>query len=344
MRIFLVIFTLIFSSSLFALGEYRIAVLYWSMNIEGQVAMRKGLEAEVEKINAESAKSGGKKITLVKYVAGDGEAGMEKQVAQFREAVAKKVDAIVVQPTDNAALIPALKEANAAGIPVVAYDQYITDGKLESFVTSNNYQAGFLSGEYIRHELKDKKEIRIALVEYPHVSSTVARVDGFIDALEKYKTAFRILKRYEAVEPVRGKAVGAQIVKDFPAGSLDLVFCVNDGGGLAVVAELMKAKRTDIAVATVDGDPKSVELLKKRGSIIKIDSAQFCGPMGAVAIRTMHDKLEGKKVPKEILVPVFPITKQTQKIYPGWLGPIPDGFLKPWKSDNPVWDNKLKTK
>ncbi len=332
------------ASALFAAESYRIAALFWSMNIEGQVAIKKGLEAEVEKINKESAKNGTKKIELIKYVAGDGEAGMERQIGQFEEAIKLKVDAIVVQPTDNAALSHALIQANKAGIPVIAYDQYIDGGKLDSFITSDNYQAGFLNGEYISHKLKGKNNIKIAIVEYPHVSSTVYRVDGFLDALERYKTPYRLVKRYEAVEPVKGKQVGQQILKDFPKkGSLDLIFTVNDGGGLSIVNELVKAGRSDIGVATVDGDPKSVEIIKKKG-IVQIDSAQFCGPMGAVALRTAYDKLEGKKIPKEILIPVFPVTKETISLYPGWLGPIPSNFKKPWQSAAPIWQNHLKTR
>ena len=342
----LIYFILIFlvNIHLVASQDYKIAALYWSMNIEGQVAMRKGLEAQVTTINTKAKKNNQKKITLLPYVAGDGEAGMERQLQQFRDAIKRNVDAIVVQPTDNAVLIPALQEANKANIPVIAYDQYISDGKLASFVTSDNYQAGFLNGEYIAHIFKNKKNLQIALVEYPYVSSTIERVDGFIDALEKYKIKYKIVKKYEAVEPKRGKAVGLSILKDFShRSSLDLIFCVNDGGCLAVADELLKANRMDIAIATVDGDPKSLQLIKEN-KLIKIDSAQFCGPIGSVALQTAYDKLLGKKIKETILVPVFPITKETQKIYPGWLGPIPNNFIKPWKSKTPIWNNALKEK
>ncbi|MDD2698878.1 MAG: substrate-binding domain-containing protein [Arcobacteraceae bacterium] len=330
--------------NLFASSDFKIAALYWSMNIEGQVAMKKGVEAQVEVINKKAKQTNKKTITLIEYVAGDGEAGMENQLKQFRDAIAKKVDAIVVQPTDNAVLIPALKEANKAHIPVIAYDQYISQGILESFVTSDNYQAGFLNGEYVAHLFKGKKQLSIALVEYPYVSSTIDRVDGFIDALEKYKIKYKIVKRYEAVEPKKGKEVGLAILKDFPKkGSLDLTFCINDGGCLSVVNEFLNENRLDIAVATVDGDPKSVKLLQEN-KLIKIDSAQFCGPIGSVALQTAYEKLLGKKIKKIILVPVFPITKETQKLYPGWLGPIPQKFKKPWYSQTPIWDNTLKGK
>lgn len=51
--------------------EYRVGVLYWSMNIEGQVAMRKGLEETANNINRE-LKPKGDRLTLIPYVAGDG--------------------------------------------------------------------------------------------------------------------------------------------------------------------------------------------------------------------------------------------------------------------------------
>ncbi len=329
---------------IYANEHYKIGVLFWSETIEGQVAMKKGLEKEAELINQKVTRDGGKSIQLIPFVAGDGEEGMENQLQQFYQLLSKNVDAIIVQPTDNAILVPPLLEANKKLIPVIAYDQYISQGKLESFITSDNYQAGFLAGEYISDRFKNKNSLKIALVEYPHVSSTVQRVDGFIDALETYKIKYKILKRYEAVEPVAGAKAGLEILKDFPQkGSLDLIFTVNDGGGVSVAKELVKAQREDIVIGTVDGDPKSIELLKENKNII-IDSAQFCGEMGAVALRVTYEKLTGKDISKHILLPVFPITKETQNIYQGWLSPIPNKFKKPWVSITPYWNNQLSEK
>jgi len=327
---------------IYANEQFRIGVLFWSNTIEGQVAMKKGLENETDLINKQVTKNGGKSIKLISFIAGDGEDGMENQLKQFNQLLSKNVDAIIVQPTDNAILVPPLLEANKKSIPVVAYDQYISQGKLESFITSDNYQAGFLDGEYVSDKFKNKKELKIALVEYPHVSSTVQRVDGFIDALEKYKVNYKIVKRYEAVEPVAGAKVGLEILNDFPKkGSLDLIFAINDGGGISLANKLIKANRDDISMATVDGDPKSVAFLKQNKNII-IDSAQFCGAMGATALRVTYEKLTGKNIAKNILLPVFPITKETKEMYQGWLAPIPKRFKKPWKSVTPYWDNKLK--
>lgn len=311
------------------------------MSIEGQVAMRKGLEEELQKINAEAKKKKGNTVKLIPYVAGDGEAGIKNQVAQFHEVVSKNdIDLIIIQPTDNAVLSEPLRRANSKNIPVVTYDQFIIGGKITSYITSNNFQAGFLDGEYIASRFKDDYEIKLVLVEYPNVSSTVERVDGFMDALKKSKQKYKIIKTYTAVDPISGKKAGESIVKDFPLkGSVDVIFTVNDGGGLPIVEELSRAGRNEILVATIDGDPRSVENIRNKRLTV-IDSAQFCGELGRQSLKIAYKYLSGEKVAPKILIPTFPITLETLSKYPGWPGGIPQSFVKPW-APNAKWDNRV---
>lgn len=316
---------------------YRVGVLYWSMNIPGQVAMRKGLEAEAQRINAAARQQGLRGVALMPEVAGDGDEGVERQIRQMRAMIATRPDVIIVQPTDNAALAEPLQRANAAGIPVVAYDQYISGGLLAAYVTSNNRQAGYLDGEYLAATFPGPAPLRLVLVEYPLVSSTVEREDGFLDALHDQGKSFRILKTYQAVEPVSGRKAGEAILRDFPRrNSIDAIFTVNDGGGLAVVDVLAKAGRDEIAVATIDGDPLSVDNIRAH-RLTRIDSAQFCGPLGAAAMKAAYAVVRHQPVARRILVPVFPITAETLDRYPGWMGPIPAPFRKPWAAKQPMW-------
>lgn len=317
-----------------ASSSFRIGVLYWSSHIDGQVAMRRGLEAEAEAINRAGV---GPRIELLPRVAGDGVEGRQRQIEQMEALLEAGVDAIIVQPTDNAALAGALARANAAGIPVVAYDQYVEGGHLDAYVTSDNRGAGQLDGEYVAHRFPDDQELKVVLVEYPHVSSTVERLDGFTAALKERGQPFTIVGTYNAVEPKAGAAVGQAILRDFPRpGSVDVVFTVNDGGGLAVVDALASAGRTEIVVASIDGDPASVRNIRA-GRLTVIDAAQFCGPMGAAALRAAYGVLRGEPVPSRQLIPTFPITRETVDAYPGWMGPLPEVFEKPWPSRDPIW-------
>jgi ribose transport system substrate-binding protein len=139
------------------------------------------------------------------------------------------------------------------------------------------------------------------------------------------------------VEPIGGRAAGLAILRDYPEpGSIDALFTVNDGGGLGVVEVLAEAGRTEILHVTVDGDPQSVENIRQQ-RLTRIDSAQFCGPMGAEALRATLAVLAGETRDEPILIPTFPITLETLARYTGWLGPIPPSFVKPWQALEPVW-------
>ena len=325
-----------------AARELRVGVLFWSSNIPGQVAMRRGIEKEAADINRRALSSGKSPVKLVVRVAGDGAAGIENQIVQMKEMASSGMDLIIVQPTDNAALAEPLRAANKAGIPVVAYDQYITGGVLAAYRTSDNYQAGYLDGEYISSQFKEGIVIKLVLVEYPHVSSTVERVNGFLDGLRDSGRRCKVLKSYTAVEPAGGRKAAADILRDFPArGSIDVIFTVNDGGGLSVVDRLYKAGRDEIKIATIDGDPESIKNIKARRLTV-IDSAQFCGPLGAEAMKAAYEILTEGKTPYHALVPVFPVTFETLKLYPGWNGPVPSGFKKNWKSSMPLWNGDIR--
>lgn len=316
----------------------QIGVLVWSPTIPGQIAMRRGLEEEAAALSRRDQRG----IDLFIRVAGDGPDGQERQIAQMRAFVAQGVDAIIVQPTDGAALVAPLQEANAAGIPVIAYDQYIAEGRLAAFLTSDNRQAGVLDAEVIAHAFPDTHTIRLVLVEYPNVTSTVERLDGFLDTLTALKQPFHVLATYKAVEPAAGRRVGARILRDFPKpGSIDVVFTVNDGGGVAVVDTLLAAGRTEIRVASIDGDPTAVARIKS-GTMNLVDAAQFCGGLGRATMRTTYKLLRGENVPPVQYLPTFPITAETAPLYHGWAGALPAAFDKPWPSRRPRWSPALK--
>lgn len=326
-------------------GPFELGVLYWSKTIKGQVAMRVGFEREIARVNSSALAAKERTIQLMTRVAGDGPAGIENQIRQMKELLNLRPDLLVVQPTDNAALAKCLVRANELGVPVIAYDQYISGrGRLLSYLTSDNYQAGFLNGEYVASLFPAKRKIKLVLVDYPHVSSTVERVDGFLDGLRAYQQRFEILKIYPAVEPVGGAKAGAQILRDFPAkGSIDALFTVNDGGGLSVVDALAKAGRREIVVATIDGDPRSVRNILA-GRLTRIDCAQFCGALGRETARVAVRALRGERVPRQVLIPVFPITKDTHQLFRGWNRPPTKSFRKPWASKSPEWTWKLVEK
>lgn len=324
---------LLLSSSAAFAKSWKVAVLYWSMKIEGQVAMRKGFEEQVHQFNTQN--KGKDSIELIPFIAGEGRKGIINQVQQLKQALMKKPDAIVIQPTDNSALAEGLQEANLEKIPVIAYDQYIVNGNLTAFLSSANYHGGRDNGDYLDSLFKKDLSIRIAVFEYPAVSSTTERVDGFFDSLRGRGRKFEVVGRYQAVDPESGREAAKKFLKEFPKkNSVDVVLTVNDGGGLSIVKELFAQKRDEIKHVTFDGDPESVENIKAERLTV-IDSAQFCAELGRESARTLISIMRGQPVNKKSRVPTYPITKQTVKEYPGWLG-VPSEKLRKGLEKTPV--------
>jgi ribose transport system substrate-binding protein len=328
-----------------SLSPYRVGVLYGSEHLPSHMAMRRGLETTVEKINHQARDNGHRTIQLIPHVAGDGPDATDKQIRQMTALLGQKPDLIIVQPLNSATLSLELLRANRENIPVVAFDQHINGpGKMACFLGPDNFQAGFNCGEYIAHRFGTSNTLSVILVEYPPVAASVDRVNGFLRGLKAQKQPFQIARTYEAFDPVAGKKAANMIRRQHPMpSSIDVVFTVNGGSSLGVVEELLYGGRNEIALATVGGDPASVENIRN-GNLTVIDSARFCWHLGAKAMLAGLQLLEGNQdLPRTILLPVFPVTEETLDQYHGWYGDIPEDFTKPWDSTEPEWRWEMTT-
>jgi len=106
-----------------------------------------------------------------------------KQTAQVESFIASKVDAILLPPANPQALIPAVEEANKAGIPVITVDTNVAGGKVASFVASNNITVGKIAGKYIVDRLKGKGSVFIGT--WPQNQATLDRVVGLKDVISQ---------------------------------------------------------------------------------------------------------------------------------------------------------------
>ena len=93
-------------------------------------------------------------------------------------------NAIVVNPADPAALNPALEEANAAGITVVAVDSPVTDPN--AYILSNDQENyGYLGAKWLFEQLGGKGDV-VYMRGIAGVQADTDRDTGFKRALAEY--------------------------------------------------------------------------------------------------------------------------------------------------------------
>jgi ABC-type sugar transport system substrate-binding protein len=73
------------------------------------------------------------------------ESDRDMQISLMQDFITKKVDGICLAPLDSRSLVDAVKEANAAGIPVVIFDSGLDEEVYVSYVATDNYQGGVLA-------------------------------------------------------------------------------------------------------------------------------------------------------------------------------------------------------
>ena len=122
-------------------------------NDDFQKAIATSIQQAVEK--------SGNKFLLV--TAGD-ETGVSIQVNQVEDLIAKKVDAIVLNPMDGKSVVPVLKKAQAAKIPVIMVDSSVekgNEGLYISYVGTDNFNAGKVAGQRMVKELGGQGNVLI---------------------------------------------------------------------------------------------------------------------------------------------------------------------------------------
>ena len=70
---------------------------------------------------------------------------LTKQIADIEDLVQRRIDILLLNPTDSAGVEGAVREAKNAGVVVMAVDAQ-ANGPIDAFVASKNYHAGLLAG------------------------------------------------------------------------------------------------------------------------------------------------------------------------------------------------------
>lgn len=263
------------------------------------------LSNESNAICANSAIEYAKQFDNVELIVNDGEGTADKQIAQCESFVAQGVDAVIISPYDFDACVTAAKVCVDAGIPVFVAKGLIADmSVVETYVGSNDFNAGTIEMQYIADLLEGKGNI--VIIEGPTgVTGAVLRNDGIASVLEKYPD-IKVLNSKPA-DWYRDKAM--ELMENWIqlGDKIDAVVSHNDEMALGAYDALEAAGITDVPVIGIDGIEAAVKSVgegKMKASIL-----QDSKTIGEKAIDVAIDLANGKTVDKEYDIPYQIITK-----------------------------------
>lgn len=244
-----------------------------------------------------------------------------KQVNQIDNFIAAGVDFILLNPGDPKAITPAIRKAQDAGIPVVAFDT--TAEGADASITTDNIMAGRIACQYIADKLEGKGDVIIQ--NGPQVSAVVDRVVGCKEALGAYPD-IKILSDDQDAKGSRdgGMSVAQGYLTRFP--HIDAIFTINDPQAIGTALAARQANRDEFFITSVDGSPDIEDALKDPAfEIIKASASQDFYAIPKVSVETAIGILNGQEPENElILIPSALVTRENVNEYQGWNAPHDD--------------------
>lgn len=291
--IVLIIFTVTYNIYTAPVAKHKVfGVSYMTMNNPFYKIINNEILKVVEKNND----------TLITL---DPELDVDKQNEQIYKFIDQKVDGIFINPIDFEQIEPALQAAKRANIPVIIIDAPVSDESLVNCtIVSDNYDAGVQCAKDMMERLDSAN---IVLLKHTTAKSAKERIEGFlsvIDNNEKYK----VINEAECdgqLEIAMPKM--QEIIEETP--DIDVVMALNDPSALGALAALEKNNKNDVMVYGIDGTPE-IKALIGRNQMIVGTVAQSPIKMGQIAVENMYNILNGKKIEKNIIIPISLINKE----------------------------------
>ena len=204
-------------------------------------ALAEGLEALGEYYGAE-------------LVCEDGDLNDETQTKQVENMIANSVDMILCDPTTPDGVGIALNKAVDAGIPIIIYDGYWTEGaeKAETTVTRDQKLTGTLIGEYFVEYVKANCDGKATVVELTNAVSTHCQerfvgLHEVIDAANAEGCEITILDKFDS----QGNRETAYNAISAVVQPYDFIISDVDNGAMGAVSALQAAGKTDVKVLSM---------------------------------------------------------------------------------------------
>lgn len=206
----------------------------------------------------------------------------------------KKPGVLILDPTSSTAAAAAVKQANSAGVPVVAFDRQPTSGTLKAFVGYNAIAAGERAATELATALHGTgKVVEIEGILGTNVAQD--RHEGFRQQIAKYPGIDIVATQAANFDQATALNVMTNILQAHP--DIQGVYAANDEMALGVIAALQSSNLAG-KVTVVGNDGIEQALADIEDGQMYATNAESAYAEGQRVADLASDVLAGKKIPQ----------------------------------------------
>ncbi|MGV9341310.1 substrate-binding domain-containing protein [Streptomyces sp. NPDC003688] len=235
-------------------------------------------------------------------------------------AVSKQVGALIIDPVSSTSATASVKQANGAGIPVLAFDRKPEGGELASFIGYDAIQAGRNAADALAKSLGEKGTI----VEIQGLLGTNVAQDrskGFEEQIAKYPKIKTVAKQAADFDRAKALDVMTNILQAHP--DINGVYAANDEMAMGALAAL-KSRHLAGKVKLVGNDGIADALAAIQDGTMYATNAESPYALGQKVVSLTGEVLDGKKVSAAETLQGKLVTKDTVGAYAQYLVGIGD--------------------
>jgi ABC-type sugar transport system substrate-binding protein len=264
-----------------------------------------GAESEWRTANSASIKSAAKDAGVTLKFA-DAQQKQENQIKALRAFIAQKVDVIALSPVVETGWGTVLREAKAAGIPVILTDRLVKEADESlwvAFMGSDFVEEGRRAGRWLLDRLKaGKDEVRIVELQGTvGAAPALDRRQGFEEVI-KAEPRFKIVRSQTAdFSRAKGKEVMEAFLKAESGKKIHVLYAHNDDMALGAIQAIEEAglkPGQDILVISIDGVKGAFQAMVAGKLNVTVECSPLLGPQLMQAVK---DLKAGKTLPRRMV-------------------------------------------
>ncbi|MDI9409236.1 MAG: ABC transporter substrate-binding protein [Candidatus Pacebacteria bacterium] len=225
----------------------------------------------------------------------DSETQVDKQMDMLSAALAKNPSAIGFAALDSKAAIPLLKKAQAAKIPVIAFDSGVDSDIPLATATTDNRKAAALAADRMAALIGNAGEV--AVVAHDNTSRTgIDRTEGFVNQIKaKYPNIKLVTVQIGGGDQLKSTEITKTILQSNP--NLKGIFGTNEGSAIGVINGVKESKKS---VVIIGYDSGKAQIDAIRSGLMAGAITQNPVGIGYETVKAAVKAIKGEKLDKII--------------------------------------------
>lgn len=222
-------------------------------------------------------------------------AGQIKLVNQALDKKDKKIDALILAASDYKALVPVTEKAYDKGIPVIIIDSEVDTNKINSYIATDNLEAGKKAGSKLIDVIDRDKECNVAIMSFVKgTRNAEEREEGLISTISQYPNIHVVAKEYCLSNTRLAYILTKKVVSENV--QLDAIVALNEvsSEGVAMAVDELGLSGK-VKIVAFDSTTQEINYLEK--GVIQATVIQNPFSIGYLGVKYAVDALEGKKIP-----------------------------------------------